>query len=91
MHSSDDLHWLCSWGGQPLLPWEDFALFSNDPAVVLMVDYWMWKESFHVHFSDTVWQMTLENSNIFSHQAVDEIRMRSDFRRLVGLPHSSPP
>lgn len=88
--SVDDLGWLCNWGGLRLLPWEDVGFHENDPAVVDFVDYWLWKEAFHVQLSDI-----LHNEDpmriCFFHQHVQEVRARSDRARELGLCFTLPP
>jgi hypothetical protein len=86
----DDMRWLCTWGGQPLLRWEDVGLEPWDPAVVDFVDYWLWKEAFHVQLSDIL--HTEDRMRIcFFHQHVQEVRARSDRARELGLCFTLPP
>jgi hypothetical protein len=86
----DDMRWLCTWGGQPLLRWEDVGLEPWDPAVVDFVDYWLWKEAFHVQLSDIL--HTEDPMRIcFFHRHVQEVRARSDRARELGLCFTLPP
>jgi hypothetical protein len=86
----DDMRWLCTWGGHPLLRWEEVGLHASDPAVVDFVDYWLWKEAFHVQLSDIL--HTEDPMRIcFLHQHVQEVRARSDRARELGLCFTLPP
>ena len=86
----DDMRWLCKWGGHPLLRWEEVGLHASDPAVVDFVDYWLWKEAFHVQLSDIL--HTEDPMRIcFFHQHVQEVRARSDRARELGLCFTLPP
>jgi hypothetical protein len=91
MESDDDMHWLCSWGGQPLLPWERLDLHESDHAVVDFVDYWLWKEAFHVQLSETHLHTEDETRHLFLHRHVQEVRARSDRARELGLRFTLPP
>jgi hypothetical protein len=51
-YSSDDLHWLCNWGGAPLLPWETIGLHYSEPCVVSHFEQWMLKETMHINVSE---------------------------------------
>lgn len=90
MYSSDDMGWLCTWGGDPLLQWERVGLRSDDPAVVEHVDYWMWKETVHVHFVNTDLS-EIHRDNLLLHMYVAEQRAQSDYDRALGRSHYVPP
>jgi hypothetical protein len=95
MESHDDMGWLCSWGGLPLLAWERLDLHESDRAVVDFVDYWLWKEAFHVHLSDKYLRThpCTEDGmrHLFFHMQVQELRARSDRARERGLCFTLPP
>jgi hypothetical protein len=100
MDGTDDLGWLCSWGGDPLLEWERLDLYASDPAVVElasdpdvveMVDYWLWKEAVHVELSDLFLRTEDPIRLFFLHMYVQEIRARSDRARKLGLRFTLPP
>ena len=91
MDGTDDLGWLCSWGGDPLLAWERLDLDASDPAVVEVVDYWLWKEAVHVELSDMFLRTEDPIRLFFLHMYVQEIRARSDRARKLGLRFTLPP
>lgn len=64
--SDNDLGWLCGWGGQPLLPWENVGLSSHSACVVDHVDYWLWKENEHIAVSDWRQRMGLPTMETLS-------------------------
>jgi hypothetical protein len=89
--SVDDLGWICHWGGQGLLQWEYAGFRENDPEVLAFVDHWLWKEAFHVHFSD-MHLHTEDPMRFFLFDLdVQEVRARSDRARELGLSFASPP
>ena len=45
------MDWLCGWGGEPLLPWEQVGLSSQNACVVDHVEYWLLKENEHIAVS----------------------------------------
>lgn len=52
IYSTDDMGWLCNWGGIPLLPWETIGtppLRADDPCVVSHFEQWMYKENIHIY------------------------------------------
>jgi hypothetical protein len=64
VYSLDDLGWLCGWGGERLLRWEEVGLdtcddpfvvdpFVVDPCVVDHVEWWLEKEEAHVRMSES--------------------------------------
>lgn len=87
--STDDLGWICSWGGDPLIKWENCSLAQED--VVQLVDYWLWKEAVHVRLSDILLDLNIEVDPSVLHQYVQQIRMQSDLARWRGMSHSLPP
>lgn len=80
----DDLGWLCGWGGEPLLPWEEFGFSRDvhrmDACVADHVNYWLWKENEHIHISDQRLRRGLgpisEDDLFFLHKLVCEKRWR---------------
>jgi hypothetical protein len=53
LYSDDDLGWLCCWGGDRVFAWEELELKMSDACVVDHVDFWLWKESEHLHVNHT--------------------------------------
>jgi len=54
IYSTDDMGWLCNWGGVPLLPWESIGtprLRACEPCVVSHFEQWMIKENLHIYIS----------------------------------------
>jgi hypothetical protein len=51
-YSTDDMHWLCNWGGVPLLQWEQVGLRASDPCVISHTEYWINKEHTHLFISN---------------------------------------
>jgi hypothetical protein len=51
-YSSDDLGWLCNWGGVPLLAWETVWLCDDEPCVLSHFEQWMLKETMHINVSE---------------------------------------
>ena len=47
------MHWLCNWGGVPLLQWEELGLIASDPCVIAHTEYWINKEHIHLFISNT--------------------------------------
>lgn len=90
-YSTDDLGWLCNWGGHPLLEWEGLGFFIDDPAIVDFVDYWLWKEAVHARLSGTHWQGRYEGDSFLLHHYVQQERMQSDFARVRGMSYTLPP
>ena len=52
LYSTDDLSWLCNWGGVPLQKWEEQPLYGSDRCVVEHMHNWMQKEVDHIIISD---------------------------------------
>jgi hypothetical protein len=50
MDSIDDMHWLCNWGGVPLLEWEAYPMLK-EPSVASHLEYWLQKENEHIRIS----------------------------------------
>ncbi|NBX18804.1 MAG: hypothetical protein EBR09_15740 [Proteobacteria bacterium] len=82
--SHDDLHWLCNWGGVPLINWErlGFSQYVHNvhPCVVDHVEYWLWKENEHIFLNDCrdrvgLWPIT-EAEMYMLHKYVCEKRWR---------------
>jgi len=81
---SDDLGWLCGWGGEPCLPWEQVGFSQDvrrmDACVADHVNYWLWKENEHIHISDLRLRRGLgpisEADMFFLHKLVCEKRWR---------------
>ena len=91
MDSHDDMDWLCTWGGQPIIQWERLNLSEKDPAVIDFVDYWLWKEALHVRLSDKYWEAMHEKNMFCFHMYVQELRASSDYARNLQLPCRHPP
>jgi hypothetical protein len=51
-YSTDDLDWLCNWGGVPLLQWEKCGMHESEPCVISHVQYWIQKEHQHIFISN---------------------------------------
>ena len=91
MYSTDDMGWLCNWGGNPLIEWERIGLLNDDPAVIDFVDYWLWKETIHASISNTRWQGMYGQDSFLLHMYVHERRAQSDRARELGLSYQLPP
>ncbi len=56
VYSTDDLGWICDWGGVPLLAWEEVGLDESEAydkaCVADHVEYWLEKENDHLLISD---------------------------------------
>jgi hypothetical protein len=97
IYSDDDLDWLCGWGEGCLIKWEtleseDSKPFeSSDPAIVMMVDHWMWLASFYVSMSYAGWDLSNPEILHMLHRHVESLRMKSDYCRLHGFPYLRPP
>ena len=96
--NTDDLHWLCPWGGVPLFEWEsmfnstNYFGLCNDPCIIDQVDYWMMKESVHMRVNFERQRQALpplaEEDMFWLHKFVCEqrwLRQRLDARRSVLL------
>ena len=89
--STDDMGWICTWGGDPIIQWERLGYSEKDHLVINAVDYWMWKEALHVHNSYKFMQPTNESEMFWFHMDVQELRASSDRARKLQLSHMRPP
>jgi len=80
-YSTDDMDWLCNWGGVPLLKWEEIGtppLRADDPCVVSHFEQWLFKETMHLHvtsFRDSkMLQRPNEHESMLLHMYATDVR-----------------